>query len=120
MIRSLEPLILRKELEDGRLGEGDADDTLEGEESGAMRRANQTMPRTQMDVAMDSMTARAVAVRESLYLRGHSTEPRVQTRMLRMSLAGRIWKTMTQINCGGGIFSSGGKQGCGGFKGGLL
>ena len=60
-----------------------------------------------MDVAMDSMTLRAVAVRESLNLRGHSTEPRVQTRMLRMSLAGRIWKTMTQINYGGGVLAAG-------------
>ena len=28
----MEPLVLREELEDGRLGEGDADDALEGEE----------------------------------------------------------------------------------------
>ena len=29
------------------------------------------------------------------------TEPRVQSRRLRRSLAGRIWKTMTQINLKG-------------------
>ena len=49
---------------------------------------------------MDSMTLIAVAERESLYFRGHMTELRAQTAMFRATLAGRIWKTMTQIILG--------------------
>lgn len=65
--------------------------------SGAMRRANQTMPRTQREVATDSITLSAVADLESLNLRGQRTAPRIQFARLRASLMGRIWKTMTQI-----------------------
>ena len=51
-----------------------------------------------MEVATDSMTARAVASPERRNLRGHMTEPVIQIARLRASLAGRIWKTMTQVN----------------------
>ena len=46
---------------------------------------------------MDSMTLRAVADLDSLNLRGQRTDPRIHWARLRASLAGRIWKTMTQI-----------------------
>ena len=50
-----------------------------------------------MDVAIDSMTLRAVASFERRNLSGHMTEPVIQTARFKASLAGRIWKTMTQI-----------------------
>ena len=50
-----------------------------------------------MDVAMDSMTLRAVASFERRNLSGHMTEPVIHTARFKASLAGRIWKTMTQI-----------------------
>ena len=65
--------------------------------SGAMRRANQTMPVTQIDVTTDSMTLRAVAVEDRLYVGVHHTELRIQTVTFKASLKGRTWKTMTQI-----------------------